>query len=555
MCLVAGLTGALFGAEPAPPAPPGGAGSEVVLVYNTNVEASWSVAAHYAARRGVPTNQMIGLELPAGEEMSRATYVDGLETPLLRELESRGLFQIEPAATATAAAPGVTPGRRLSGSTIRYAILCYGIPIKILKDDSLAEKEAANLQPELRRNEASVDSQLACLPMASMRPLTWAGFLPNPAYGTTNASWMHPTNGLLMVSRLDGPTPEIAMGLVDKAMEAERVGLWGRAYIDSRGLTNGGYLIGDTWMREAARLCRQFGFETDLDEREATWTRGHPFDDVAIYAGWYDWSASGPFLEPKVAFQPGAFAYHLHSFSAATLRSKDENWVGPLLDRGAAATIGNVYEPYLSGTADLAVFFSRWLRLRFSYGEAAWASLGTLSWQNLVIGDPLYRPFIRGEQQLHQQLEADKSGLLAWSHLLVVNRNLAMNSPVDELIGYLEKLPMTRSSALLTEKLSRLYYLKGKYSFAIMTAEDALKRGPDPVEKLRLYLWLAHLRSYYGPDAKALGYYQAVLKEYPNYPDPDRLEIYRKMLPLARNEMDKDLVATCEKEIQRLGTP
>ena len=37
---------------------------------------------------------------------------------------------------------------------------------------------------------------------------------------------------------------------------------------------------------------------------------------IALYAGWYERNASGPFAQPKVEFMPGAFAYHLHSFSA-----------------------------------------------------------------------------------------------------------------------------------------------------------------------------------------------------------------------------------------------
>jgi hypothetical protein len=37
---------------------------------------------------------------------------------------------------------------------------------------------------------------------------------------------MHPTNGILLVTRLDGPSASIARGLVDKALEAETNGLW-----------------------------------------------------------------------------------------------------------------------------------------------------------------------------------------------------------------------------------------------------------------------------------------------------------------------------------------
>ena len=47
---------------------------------------------------------------------------------------------------------------------------------------------------------------------------------------------------------------------------------------------------------------------------------------IAIYAGWYDGDVSGPFTLPKVEFMPGAFAYHLHSFSADTLRSETSHW-------------------------------------------------------------------------------------------------------------------------------------------------------------------------------------------------------------------------------------
>ncbi len=50
---------------------------------------------------------------------------------------------------------------------------------------------------------------------------------------------------------------------------------------------------------------------------------------IAIYAGWYDGDVSGPFAAPKVEFMPGAFAYHLHSFSADTLRSTTQQLVRP----------------------------------------------------------------------------------------------------------------------------------------------------------------------------------------------------------------------------------
>ncbi len=70
-------------------------------------------------------------------------------------------------------------------------------------------------------------------------------------------------------------------------------------------------------------------------------------------------SINGPFADPAFRFRNGAVAVHIHSFSAATLRSPTSGWSGPLLERGAAATVGNVYEPYLTLTANLDVLQDR----------------------------------------------------------------------------------------------------------------------------------------------------------------------------------------------------
>ena len=93
-----------------------------------------------------------------------------------------------------------------------------------------------------------MDSELAWLPLIKMN-VTLAGPLPNWVYGVTNTALLNPTNGILLVARLDGPSADIARGLVDKALAAERDGLWGRAYFDARGLPKTRhYYLGDEWI-------------------------------------------------------------------------------------------------------------------------------------------------------------------------------------------------------------------------------------------------------------------------------------------------------------------
>ena len=119
-------------------------------------------------------------------------------------------------------------------------MLCYGVPLQILPDPNLKEAGTENLRPEMRRDEAAVDSELALLPVIEQN-LPLAGPLRNPVYTVTNAAMLHPTNGVLIVARLDGPSAGIARGLVDKALQAEADGLWGRAYFDLRNTTEPGY--------------------------------------------------------------------------------------------------------------------------------------------------------------------------------------------------------------------------------------------------------------------------------------------------------------------------
>lgn len=517
-------------------------GDAVVIIYNSSLPDSKRVAEHYAGRREVPATQVFGFDLPTGEGMSRADFHEKLQKPLLKKLTDAQLMSMAP--------PGQPGARsRFANSRIRYAVLCYGLPTKILKDASLTEPGADKLQPELRRNEASVDADLACLPMVE-QPLMWTGAINNPFYRATNAATLHPTNGILMVTRLDGPTFEVARGLVDKALEAETNGLWGRAYIDARGITNGGYKLGDDWMKLCARITRETGYDTELDTNEATFSASHPLSHIAFYVGWYDWHVSGPFTRPTVEFMPGAFAYHLHSFSANTIRSTTENWVGPLLAKGATATLGCVDEPYLGGTPDVATFLARWMGGPFSFGEAAYAAQTSLSWQTIAIGDPLYNPNKTPSAQLINELHQRKSPLEEWFHLRLVNFNQANGMELDEVITLLEGSTLLRRSAVLTEKLGDLYWAKRKLSDSLDTYEAALKRGPSPQQKTRLLLLLAERRI---GDRVSYEWYEKFLKEVPDY--PDLLTIYKRMHALAQNLEKPADVARFEQEIARLSPP
>ncbi len=483
-------------------------GSSVVVIYNSLVPDSREIATYYSKLRNVPSNQLFGFELPAEETITRKDFQLKLEVPLLKKLFETRLFESYTNQSGKVILPPLK-------SKIRYAVLCYGVPVKILEDVNIVEKEIDYLPPALRRNEASVDSELSCLPRG---PFTYklAGPLINHVYMTTNTAFIHPTNGILIVTRIDAPTPKIAMLLIDKALEAEKNGLWGRAYFDMRGITNGALAEGDKWFAEAASWCARLGFETVVDKNPETFSQDMPLSHIAIYAGWYDENISGPFLQSNVEFMPGAFAYHLHSFSSQKLRTTTERWVGPLLAKGVTITMGSVNEPGLGGTPNIAVFLVNFLLNGFTFGEAFMSSQHSISWQNIAVGDPLYQPFRKNLEQWQKELEQSNSRNLEWVILRWANINLAAGRSPISVIEYIEKQKsIVRKSSVLLEKLGDLYLSEKKYDDALSYYELALKNECSLNQRIRVALSYVDLLVSMGREKKALEFLKRLQSEYP----------------------------------------
>jgi uncharacterized protein (TIGR03790 family) len=528
-------------------------GSSVVVLYNSKMPASKMVADHYAEKRNVPSDQIIGLPLPEKETITRREYDKELVEPFLEKLESLKLMTFAKRKWTNAAGKD-HESPLVDQSKVRYAVLCYGVPLKIEQDNEIHEPNPENLAPLTIRNEAAIDSELALLPMHFAK-LSLNGPIGNRWYGTTNPAAFTPTNGVLMVARLDGPAPEIARSLVDKAMQAETEGLWGRAYIDTRGLTNGEYKIGDDMLRACEKTIARFGFEIVRDDQPAVFPASFPMPQIGLYIGWYEYNVTGALARPTVEFMPGAFAYHLHSWSAESIRTPSERWVGPLLAKGATCTMGTVFEPFLQGTPDISVFVGQFLFEGASFGEAAYASQKMLSWQTTVVGDPLYRPFYKKPKQWHEEMDKAHAKNLEWSFLQIVNINLATDLPADEAIKFLRERPELKTSALLNEKLGDLFKAKGKWLDAIDPYERALKLNPTPQQRLRIALIVTGMQANLGYGRDAYAILQGIIRDYPDYPDMHR--IYEKILPLAKEFGKPEEVAEYTRILKELtpGAP
>ncbi|MFH1731368.1 MAG: TIGR03790 family protein [Planctomycetota bacterium] len=345
-------------------------GRDVVILVNAASTDSVAVGAHYAKARGVPDANICRVNCTRSESVSRKSFDAKVRAPVRAFLIEKGLAEKGPAGALAL--------------KVKYLVSTYGVPVKVREDYSDAALE------DLPRNAhkasaAAVDSELSLIALPTHK---LEGGLPNPLYRKPAAD----ARTILLTSRLDGPTPEIAMGLVDAAIAAEKNGLAGVAYIDARGLKKGAYEAGDRWILSAGDAARKAGFFIRVDRAGETFHADMPMPHAALYFGWYSAAVCGPMARDDFRFAPGAVAYHLHSGSAARVRTTRIGWVGPLLEKGAAATMGPVFEPYLTGTVDTGEFARLFLAGK-TFAESAHRATPQTSWMMTFIGDPLYAPF------------------------------------------------------------------------------------------------------------------------------------------------------------------
>ena len=404
----------------------------VIIVANSADRESVELARYYARAREVPQENIFAFDMPGTESIRWAEFVEKIFNPLREALVEKGWIHAQPREGEDAA------GRKrwaITGHRISYMVVCRGVPLKIRNAPELLP--AGTRRPTaFLRNDAAVDSELALLAMSDTK---LEGFVPNPLYGRTNPLSIE-LERVVKVSRLDGLNPEELKALIDRTILAENQGLIGRSYVDMGGI----HPAGDKWLGALAEELDSLGWDGDVDKRKSVLGVASRFDMPAIYFGWYSRGVRGPFMHSDFRFPPGAIAMHIYSFSANSLRASavKAQWVQTLLSKGASATFGNVGEPYLELSHQPHMVF-KLLADGAPLGDAAYYGLKALSWQAIVIGDPLYRPFkVSFEEQWNRRasLTERQRGYLLLRRMHMLEKSGDRNSAIWT--GQQEKNPI-----------------------------------------------------------------------------------------------------------------
>jgi uncharacterized protein (TIGR03790 family) len=240
-------------------------------------------------------------------------------------------------------------------------------------------------------SEAATDSELALL---------WWTYYPRPRWQLNPLNYrlrMPGESRVLMVCRLDGPTPQVVKEIIVDSLVAEQRGLSGKIVVDARGLKPASadghpdpYGVYDEELRTFASMAQQHAsLPVVLDDKPAV-LPAHSVQDVALYCGWYSLAN----YVPACSFVTGAVGMHIASFEMVSLRDPNNNgWVKGLLNDGVCATLGPVSEPYLQSFPRPEEFFPLLLTGKLTLAEVYWKTTPMASWRQCLVGDPLYTPF------------------------------------------------------------------------------------------------------------------------------------------------------------------
>ena len=366
----------------------------VAVVINEASTASSRIGEHYVQVRKIPATNVIRIRTTEADQIERAEYVKTIEGPIADALKREALQD-----------------------RVLYLVLTKGMPLRV------------NGTEGRNGTVASVDSELTLLyRRLTGRQVVVTGSVPNPYYSGGHPiqkaePFTHRAHDIYLVARLDAFTVEDAIAVIDRAQAPSTTG---RIVLDLRsGLDDA---IGDKWLVEAAARLR----EHDVGARvtlEQTTQPARNLDDVL---GYYSWGSNDPqnlVRRVDLRFVPGALAATFASTDARTFRAPPDAWLpagnksgrqtwfagspqslaGDLLREGVTGLAGNVAEPYLDGAVRPDILFPAYLS-GFNLVEAFYLALPSLSWQTVVVGDPLCAPFrkhVLTRAEIEEPLDAD----------------------------------------------------------------------------------------------------------------------------------------------------
>jgi uncharacterized protein (TIGR03790 family) len=378
----------------------------VLLVVNKRSKDSQTVAEYYRERRGIPSSNVCTIKTLDQEEIQRVFYEDEIRKPIA-ECLTKGRLQDQ----------------------VLYIVLTKGVPIKVKGEEGQKD------------DHASVDSELTLLysEMLGLKPHL-PGSISNPYYAAHAAGkfvrFSHRDFPMYLVTRLDGYDVADVRALINRGMRVRRSPMESGQAPTAATEPQGRFVLdlnyddqsdGNRWLREAAAALKQAGVPESRIELETSQKFLTGEKDVLGYASWGSNDRANPARVLGNTWLDGALASEYVSTNGRTFERPPANWktgqwsdppgtffagspqglIADYIHEGVTGIAGNVYEPYLQACARPQILLPAYVR-GHNLAESFYAALPYLSWQTVVVGDPLTAPFagpLISTEELHPPLD------------------------------------------------------------------------------------------------------------------------------------------------------
>jgi uncharacterized protein (TIGR03790 family) len=338
-------------------------GDNILLVVNRNDAVSRQIADYYRPKRSIPVQNVCYLATTSDEEIAWDTYEQQIERPVGDCLKKAGLQE-----------------------KVLYLVTTLGVPLKVSGPGS-----------GLTASYASVDSELALL-YSKLKGARFqrSGGINNPFFMKRDSPFRHPQFPIYLVTRLAAYDFAGVKDMIDRSLAARNRG---RFVID---LNSASDEDGNNWLRTAAILLP--ADRVILDESKKVL---YDLKDVIGYASFGSNDVNRKRRHLGFDWLPGAIATEFVSTSGRTFKRPPTDWTytswqdrlhffagspqglgADLLQDGATGASANVYEPYLMACARPDYLLPAYYQGR-NLAESYYLSLTWLSWQGVVLGDPL----------------------------------------------------------------------------------------------------------------------------------------------------------------------
>lgn len=327
--------------------------SRVLLVINQASAESADVGAYYRSKRGIPSANVVTINVSRTDNISEDEYRYGILEPVRKAI-------------------------RASKTRIDFIVLTKGTPIRIGNDggpsvDAYLAAMNLDIQGIKEINEQEIRKSV------------------NP-YFRKSEPFNSAKFNMYLVTRLDGYSVGDAKRLVDNSLAAKPAkGPFFFDYASNR--KSGGYQQMEQMMTSAARVLKDRDFEVETEETGAFLAPSKPL------MGYVSWGSNDDGFKPEIyrsiKFLPGSVGETFVSTSGRTFnQSRDggQSLVADLIANGMTGVKGYVSEPFTFALAQPDILFDRYTA-GYNLAESFYMASLVVKWKDIVIGDPLCNPY------------------------------------------------------------------------------------------------------------------------------------------------------------------